>query len=275
MVRMPVESSFKTSPPVRAGELVRLPGSEAAGGTRADRPEARTASAASLLGHLPLFEGVRADELERAVVGATVLRPRAGERLFAAGDRADALYVVVSGRVRLHLGLHAHDRVIAVMGRGDCIGLAVLLDDSHYPVSAQVGEDSVVVRIDAATVLETLMAHPLVSVRLIRDMGAKLASFVRDIGGYTQQTARGRVAGMLVDLHRRDDSHSGTITFGEPKRLIASRLAMTPETLSRELHALAELGLIESERTAFRVLDLPALERAAENDGPRRKVDAG
>ena len=42
---------------------------------------------------------------------------------------------------------------------------------------------------------------------------------------------------------------------------------MTPETLSRELHALAELGTIESRRTRFRVLDAAALANAAEDRG--------
>ena len=109
-----------------------------------------------------------------------------------------------------------------------------------------------------------LARHPAIGARLVGDMGAKLARFVRDIGGFTQRTARARVARLLYDLHR-DAADGAEIAFGEPKRMIASRLAMTPETLSRELHALAAAGLIDSRRTRFRVLDEAGLARAAED----------
>jgi CRP-like cAMP-binding protein len=239
----------------------------AASSPRAAQSAAEThgSRAARLLRHLPLFEGTVAEGSDGPFADASVVTAATGTMLFEAGEPASVLYVVVYGRVRLMLGRGASARVLAVMGRGDTIGLAALLRGDLYPVTAVVAEDALLVGLPAATVQRMMAEHPTVAARLVGDMGAKLARFVRDIGGFTQRSARARVARMLTELHRAGGAAEAEVTFHEPKRAIASRLAMTPETLSRELHALAALGVIESRRTRFRVLDADGLARAAED----------
>jgi CRP-like cAMP-binding protein len=231
----------------------------------ASAAESSGTRAVRLLRHLPLFEGALAEGGEGPFADSTVGSAAAGTVLFDAGEPAAMLYVVVYGRVRLMLGRGASARVLAVMGRGDTIGLAALLRGDLYPVTAIVAEDALMVGLPASAVQRMMAEHPAVAARLVGDMGAKLARFVRDIGGFTQRSARARVARMLAELHRSSGTDDTEIAFHEPKRAIASRLAMTPETLSRELHALAAQGLIESRRTRFRVLDADGLARAAED----------
>ena len=220
--------------------------------------------AVRLLSELPLFEGVLSGEEVGPFAEAGVRRAPAGTVLFEAGEPADTLYVVVHGKVGLTLARGPAARTLALMGRGDTIGLAALLRGDLYPVTATVAEDALLVALPAVGIQRAIVEHPAVAARLIGDMGAKLARFVRDAGGFSQRSARARVARMLLDLSRDAAGRGTDIAFTEPKRAIASRLAMTPETLSRELHALAALGVIDSRRTRFRVLDAAALERAAE-----------
>lgn len=220
--------------------------------------------ATRLLARLPLFEGVLTERDVEALEGAQVLDLPAGTPVFQAGTPAHTLYVVVLGRIRLTLGTDASMRDLGHMGRGDTIGLAALLRGDLYPVNAEVAEDAVLVALPAAALRRILAEQPRMGARLVGDMGAKLARFVREIGGFTQRSARARVARLLCDLYR-EAGVQAEVGFGEAKRLLASRLAMTPETLSRELHALAEAGLIESRRTRFRVLDFDRLNQAAQD----------
>lgn len=219
-------------------------------------------SPARLLAPLPLFEGVALGE-DAPLAGARVYARAAGAVLFTAGDPAEVLYVLVSGRVRLVLGPGTDGRVLSMLGRGDTIGMAALLRGDLYPATAVVVEDAVLVGLPAATLRRLTIERPAIAARLVGDIGAKLARFVREIGGFSARSARARVARLLCDLRRDAQAGADEFAFGEPKRVIAQRLAMTPETLSRELHALAAGGLIESHRTRFRVLDPQALERAA------------
>lgn len=227
--------------------------------------------AARLLGTLSLFEGALPADPSDAFAEAVVVSHCAGTVLFDAGQPAQVLYVVIVGRVRLVVGSGQGSRVLAVLGRGDTVGLAALVRGDLYPVTAVVAEDAVLVGLPAVCMQRLMAEYPLVAARLVGDMGVKLARFVRDIGGFTQRSARARVARMLLELHRGggpDTDPPGEIAFVEAKRTIASRLAMTPETLSRELHALAEQGMIDSRRTRFRVLDEASLERSAEDASP-------
>lgn len=231
------------------------------------------AHAVRLLRQLPLFDGVLPATADAAFADATVLTCAAGTVLFEAGTPAETLYLVAIGRVRLTFG-GAPDtggsRQLGVLGRGDTIGQAALLKGDLYPVSAVVVDDALLVALPAACVQRLMVDHPAIAARLVGDMGVKLARYVRDIGGFSQRSARARVARLLSDLHRSagQTTEAVDISFGEPKREIASRLAMTPETLSRELHALAESGCIESRRTRFRVLDAAGLARAADDTAP-------
>jgi CRP-like cAMP-binding protein len=233
-----------------------------------DGAEARRA--VRLLSQLALFEGVLHGDDVGPFGDARVGRVPSGTVLFEAGQPADTLYVVVLGKVRLLLGRDPGARLLASMGRGDTIGLAALLRADLYPVTATVAEDATLVALPAADVRRAMLEHPLVAARLVGDMGAKLARFVRDIGGFMQRGARARVARMLLDLDREAGEAGADIAFAEPKRAIAARLAMTPETLSRELHALAALGFIDSRRTRFSVLDAAGLARAAEEGASPR-----
>jgi CRP/FNR family transcriptional regulator, dissimilatory nitrate respiration regulator len=235
--------------------------------------ERRQAHVMRLLRQLPLFEGVLPAEAETAFSDAAVLTCGPGTVLFEAGMPAETLYVVVVGRIRLSFGGGRDtggSRLLGVLGSGDTIGLAALLRGELYAVTAVVVDDALLVALPVACVQRLMDEQPAIAARLVGDMGAKLARFVRDVGGFAQRSARARVARLLDDLHRSvgAGADAAEISFGEPKRLIASRLAMTPETLSRELHALAESGLIESRRTRFRVLDAAGLTRAAEDGGP-------
>jgi CRP-like cAMP-binding protein len=237
-----------------------------AAAARAEDPPARRA--VGLLRQLPLVEGVLGGAAEAALREARVVEQPAGTVLFTAGEPADRLYVLVDGRVRLMLGQGPSARKLPVLERGDTIGLAALLRGDLYPVGAAVVDDARLVVLPEPTMRRLIAEQPAIAARLVGDMGAKLARFVRDIGGFTPRSARARVARMLHDLHRAAADASGELSYGESKRVIASRLAMTPETLSRELHSLSEQGLIESRRTRVRVLDPARLQQVADEAAP-------
>ncbi len=50
----------------------------------------------SFLAHLPLFQGLRPDELERLAAGSTLRRLRRGETLFRQGEQSSGFHAVTS-----------------------------------------------------------------------------------------------------------------------------------------------------------------------------------
>jgi CRP-like cAMP-binding protein len=216
-----------------------------------------------LLRSLPLFDGLLGPDDEALFDDAGVVSLAAGAVVFEAGQPAQTLYVIVQGRVRLQVGPGVAMRTVAMLERGETVGLAALLPDDLYTLTAAAADEVLLVGLPGATIRRTIERHPVVAVRLIAEMGAKLARIIRELGGAPPRTARARVARMLLELNRTTVDDGSELAYDEPKRVIAARLAMTPETLSRELNALAALGLIESRRTRVRVLDATGLARAA------------
>lgn len=86
---------------------------------------------------------------------------------------------------------------------------------------------------------------------MLAGLSMRLHTLVQDVESYSLRSTTQRVIGFLLQ-HGSDDgqgegrSPGGDATFALPtsKQVIASRLSLTPETLSRIFHDLSVAGLI-------------------------------
>ena len=66
----------------------------------------------------------------------------------------------------------------------------------------------------------------------------------------------------LLELAPLDAPVPVEVVLDESRQMLASRLAMKPETLSRILRSLSDLGAIRVEGRSITLLDRPALQAA-------------
>ena len=85
-------------------------------------------------------------------------RLEAGEVLFEEGDVSDAVYFIVSGRVRVSADAGAGRNILAELGRGEVVGELGLLDDAPRSATVQAVRDSTVARF-SKDVFEELVTH--------------------------------------------------------------------------------------------------------------------
>src|SRR5688572_11366636 len=89
------------------------------------------------LGAIPLFAGLRPPELETLAQRVRQRRYREGEAIFHRDDPGAALYVILSGRVKIHNeSPDGTDVIITVMSVGDFFGELSLLDGSERSADA-------------------------------------------------------------------------------------------------------------------------------------------
>src|ERR1700687_3742238 len=104
---------------------------------------------------------VVADDLLRAI--ATIARRAAyvaGEVLYRVGDRAEDLFVVVSGEIQHVLAPDTHaTQLVKIVRKGDVFGWAAVLRRGRLASATSLG-DSEVIRINGAQLLELFRAHP-------------------------------------------------------------------------------------------------------------------
>src|SRR5579884_2537483 len=137
-----------------------LPGSDAT--AVICRPEHPVnADIVQALRNTELFRQLDHSVLSQLAQRAVWRRLRRDEVLFMTGEAAHGLYVIASGSVRAYrTGGDGREQVIHTEQAGATVGEVPLFDDQPYPSTVAAEEDSAVVFIDKASVLQMCHTHP-------------------------------------------------------------------------------------------------------------------
>lgn len=200
-----------------------------------------------LLSRLPLFQELAADQIAAIASDARLLQVPKAEILFHKGDESHGFFVVVSGQIKLAVtSPQGHEKVIDVIGPRQSFGEAVMFLGCPYPVFAQAVSDTLVLKIAKQTVFNLLATDTTFARAMLAGLSLRLHSLIGDVESYSLRSGVQRVIGYLlqqcVDQGGAEDEPSVTLPIY--KQVLASRLNLTPETLSRELHELEALNLI-------------------------------
>ena len=116
----------------------------------------------AFLERVPALTVLGRDALRIIAIGAENRYVHEGHTLFAAGDDADAAYVVQEGS----FDLTAEKNAPSIAGRGALIGELALLTETKRAVTAVAREPSAVVRIPRQLFLKTLEGYPDAALRM-------------------------------------------------------------------------------------------------------------
>lgn len=216
-----------------------------------------------LVARVPLFAGLDRTDLAAVLGEAAVRRFARRDILFLQDEPATRFYVVLEGWVRLYREtVDGNESVIAVFTRGESFAEAAILRDGVYPVNAEVVDDARLLVIPSGPFLRQLHANHELCLNMMASMAVHLRRMVQQIEQLKLRSSVERLADFLVRLSPPD---TGCIVVDLPcdKSLIAARLGMQPETLSRSLAKLRRLG-VDTRGQQVVINDLSALRRLSE-----------
>lgn len=214
-----------------------------------------------ILSRLALFRELPAEQVLQIAAGTREQRLARGEMLFQKGDPSRGFYVVVMGQIKLAFpSATGNEKVVEVVGPRQSFGEAVMFMHRPFPVFAEALTDSLVLHINAATVFDMLDGDALFARRMLAGLAQRLHALVQDVESYSLRSSTQRVIGYLIE-HCPADAAGATAAIELPtsKQVIASRLNLTPETLSRVFNELAQQGLISVQGKHITIHDLPSL----------------
>jgi CRP-like cAMP-binding protein len=199
----------------------------------------------TIRGHY-LFSGLDEDVFEAIAADFATESFEKGEILFHRGDVADDFYFIESGQIELSLiSPDGQKKVVEVIANGRTFAEAIVfMREAKFPVTAEALSNSVVYRIPNNTYRTMLRSNPDACMRLLSDVCRHLHQRVQEIERLTIQNARSRLASYLIDHVVETNDDEATVRLDLPKHIIASRLSITPETLSRLLRAMADDGIL-------------------------------
>jgi CRP-like cAMP-binding protein len=202
-----------------------------------------------------LFAGLDAADFEKLAKHIAPMTLEKGEVLFHRGDVAEYFYFMDTGLIELSLIAPTGDKkTLEVVGPGRTFGEAVAFMRQHkYPVSAEALQDSGLCRIPNNTYVDLIRSNTDASMRLLADISRHLHDLVREIGHLTIQNARARLTSYMMDhLVEPPVNDQATARLELPRHVIASRLSIQPETLSRLLRNLTDEGIVSiDDRVVF------------------------
>jgi CRP-like cAMP-binding protein len=139
------------------------------------------------LREVPMFRDVDPSRLKLLAFTSERISYKAGQRLFAQGDAADAAYVLLEGKVDVMLMNAGNQIKVAELGRNAIVGEMGILSDMPRSATVVAAEPSSALRIDKRVFLELLIQFPQMSVAIMRELAKRLertnAQLVMRAGG--------------------------------------------------------------------------------------------
>jgi len=218
---------------------------------------------AEFLGVLPLFSTLSAETLKRLVSVSTPRDFAAGATLFQAGEPATALYVILSGRVRVLRGRDGRQSVIHTEGPGGTLAEVPLFEGGPLPATAEAITATRCLSIGGDALMAVIREDPSVALLFLRRLSSRVRTLVDRLDRRSTQPVVSRLAAYV--LSRWKVVATPTFSLGMTQEQLAEELGTVREVIVRGLGHLRSVGAIASEgRGRVRVADGEVLRRLAE-----------
>ncbi|MEO8244198.1 MAG: cyclic nucleotide-binding domain-containing protein [bacterium] len=191
-------------------------------------------------------------------------------QLIDEGASADFLHIVLQGSVELFARWQGRETTMAVVQPVSTFILAACIKDAPHLMSARTLEKTRVIMVPSVDLRAIFRIDPEFAMATIAELAASYRSIVRHTKDLKLRNARERLAAYILTQARLSPNGVSFILPVE-KRLLASLLAITPESLSRAMKLLGEFGVkVDGQRII--ITDRAALAAVAHTtpliDGP-------
>lgn len=192
---------------------------------------------------IPVLSGLKPEALDTLMSHARVINLRTGSMLFRQGEPASSFFIVVDGWIKLFRITPAGDEaVLNVFAKGQSFAEAVAFTSGRYPAMASAVAPTRLILIPADHVINCIRQNPEVALAMIASTSQQLHQMISRVEQLTAQSGMQRVADFLISL---TPCVKGPCTIALPydKSVIAGRLGLKPESLSRVFAKIRTMGI--------------------------------
>lgn len=201
------------------------------------------------------FDLLEPSQRQSLLQAAQVLHASRGEIISQAGDRIEAVHVVLEGEVKCFLlSASGNETLIRLSRNGELFGEESGLIGRPALTGAQAMRDSRLLQIPIESLRQTMTASPLFAAAISTRLAATAYELMAHLQLCVQLNSTQRVAQYLSQL-APEDAECCEIQLENDKQTIAAQLNLTPETLSRVLSRFAREGMIRSNGRRRLMLD--------------------
>lgn len=219
------------------------------------------------IGRTRLFAHVDPSLLATLETAAFVRRLARGQILFVAGEPTEHLFVVRSGRLKVHVtSERGTELVLSVVGPGDTLGDVSVIDGGPRSADVLATEASELLAVPVAAVDALLRSQPPVLRAVAESLAAGMRRLTEQAADLVFLDLPRRLVKLLLDRAGDPTAGSGpVVAVAASQSELAAMLGVTRQSLNRTLSGLGRRGWLAVTEDGIRLLDLPALSRFAQS----------
>ena len=209
---------------------------------------------------VPIFNHLEDEQMKEIAEVIQHFDYKKGESIYRAGEQSDSLYIVRQGKIRIYrLSDSGKEQLVRILRPGDFTGELALFNENIHESYAEAMEETNLCTISRNDLQTLLNKYPAIALKILAEFSSRLEQSEKQTARFATEKVETRLALFLAEC--LDDEHSSKeFVLPMSKKDIASYLGTTPETISRKLLELEELGYIKQKaKKRIEILDLEGL----------------
>lgn len=217
------------------------------------------------LRRLNIFEGISESEWRHLMEHSRERSYRPHHYIFRAGQKGSALFVIISGHVKIENDDPVSGRriTLAILSEGECFGEIAVINSTGRTAAAVAMNKVEALELPEKSFLQLLRQCPSIGRNLICSLAKKLSDANHLIDSLTFKNLGGRLAGKLLELSHRfgEKRADGAIRIAFPfsQEELASLVGTNRETVTRLLGDFKREGSVEVKRREVAITDAKLL----------------
>jgi CRP-like cAMP-binding protein len=216
----------------------------------------------AVLAATPFFASAPQDVIARVAAAANTRDLVRGDVLFHEGDAADALYVVLKGRIAIAIEnkpIDSRESVVALMDTGDLFGDMGLLDTGVRSANARALESTTLLEVPYPPIKTALKESPELLWGVTTLLVQRLRAMDEALADSVFLDVTGRTAKRLLELSEGKDEFNLPITQEE----LAGMVGASRERVNKAIASFIKLGWLTQADRHYNITQRAKLEARA------------
>jgi CRP-like cAMP-binding protein len=206
----------------------------------------------SPLASVPLFASLGSDSLQAIEQACRRCVYQRGETLFYEEDPGSALYILLSGQVKIvRLAPDGEERILHLQSEGSCLGELSLIDGAPRSARAITLDRVEALVLYREPFLELLTRHPVVALAVMSALAGMVRRLSEQLQDRTALDVPGRLAKQLLDLaaaHGQLTPEGILIPLSLTQQELAHMIGATRVAVNQALSGFRQQGLLTTDR---------------------------
>lgn len=219
----------------------------------------------SVLKRVPLFSKIEDKELEKITEISHLKKYRKDKDIFSEGEVGDALYILVSGVVKVfRTSSDGRIKTLALLQKGDFLGEMAILEKEIRSANVRAVEDAEMLVINRRDFEASLTTNPQIAFKIMETLCARLRDADKQIESLTFQNVSGRLVIALLDLaekHGVQTKKGIKIDMELTHQELSEMVGTAREVVSRILNDFRKTNCIEIEKHYITITDKEELKK--------------